>query len=306
MKIAVTSPSFSQNPHLVNLLERTISAEFLINQKGKRFNDNELIDYLAECDAVIVGLEKLSASVLQKLPKLKFIAKYGVGLDNIDLDYCKQHDIKIGWSGGVNRLSVAEMVLGFMLSLSRNLYSTNLLIRKGEWKKNGGFELSGKKVGIIGFGHIGKEVARLLAPFRCDLMIYDVQNKTDEISQAGGHAVSLEELFKKSDLITIHIPFNGNNTNFINYEKLSCCKRQPILINTSRGGIVNESDLLKALNENLISFYAADVFEVEPCPNKELLHHERVFATPHIGGNSKEAVILMGESAIRNLSEIIK
>ena len=129
---------------------------------------------VTDADAVIVGLEKITPELLNKLPRLKMIAKYGVGLDNVDMTACSDRGIRIGWTGGVNKRSVAEMALGFMLALIRNLYSTSNQMKQMVWNKSGGFQLSGKTVGIIGLGNIGKELVTLLKPFGCNIIVNDI------------------------------------------------------------------------------------------------------------------------------------
>ena len=171
--IVATSVSFSKN--------KTLQKKFLkyfpnakLNTQGVRFNEDTLIDFIKDAQGIIVGLEPITKKVLDNSPKLKYISKYGVGLNNIDLKECKKRNIKVISTQGVNRLSVAEMTLGFMLMLSRNLYTTSNLLKQGIWQKNGGFELSGKIIGIIGVGHIGKELIRLLKPFRCKIFVNDI------------------------------------------------------------------------------------------------------------------------------------
>lgn len=305
MKITVTSPSFSQNKTLQNILTNTISAEFKFNTEGIRFNQNELIDFVGDSEALIIGLEKINEEVLTKLPKLKYIAKYGVGLDNIDLEACKRHNVKIGWKGGVNRLSVAEMTIGFMLTLVKNMYQSSLLLHKSEWKKNGGQQLTEKTIGLIGFGHIGQEVARLLAPFNCKILSYDILDKSIEAKKLNVKLSSVEEIISESDIISFHVPFMDSTKYYFNQSFLNNLKKCPIVINTSRGGIVDENVMIEALKKNKVLAYGVDVFEEEPCHNVNLLAFNNVFCTPHIGGNTSEAVMLMGESAVNQLREII-
>ncbi|HQT37251.1 MAG TPA: NAD(P)-dependent oxidoreductase, partial [Sulfuricurvum sp.] len=182
MNIAVTSPSFSKN----KLLQKEIKAHFKnvkLNLEGIRFNKDDFVKFVSNSEAVVVGLEEITDEVLSHLPKLKIIAKYGVGLNNIDLDACKKRNIQIGWTGGVNRLSVAEMTLGYMLMLCRNLYITSNELKQGIWNKSGGFQLSGKTVGIIGVGYIGKELVRLLEPFGCTILVNDIIDQNDYYTQ---------------------------------------------------------------------------------------------------------------------------
>ena len=161
MQVVVTSPSFSLNKALQKEIYKYFP-DAMLNMNGKRFNKKELIEYIKDAEALIVGLEPIDDEILQECKKLRIVSKYGVGLDNIDLDACRKRNVAIGWSGGVHRLSVAEMSLGYMLMLCRNLFVTSNQLKNGIWNKSGGFQLSEKRVGIIGVGYIGKELIRLL------------------------------------------------------------------------------------------------------------------------------------------------
>ncbi|MEZ4923802.1 MAG: phosphoglycerate dehydrogenase [Crocinitomicaceae bacterium] len=300
MRIAVTSPSFSTHPDLVAEMRSSFS-DFKLNTEGKRFSQAELIDYLKGYDAAIIGLDEITKEVIDALPELKIISKYGVGLNNIDLDYCAVKGVKIGWTGGVNKLSVAEMVLGNALSLMRNLYVTSNLLSKGEWVKNGGQQLSNKTVGIIGVGHIGKEVIRLLKPFNCRILVNDIIDQKDYYRSVEAIESSKKEIFEQADVITIHTPLTANTRDLINKNSLLLMKPHAIVINSARGGIVNENDLFEALKHQKIGGAALDVYEVEPPTDLEFLALPNLICTPHIGGNAKEAVYAMGMSAINHL-----
>lgn len=300
MKIAVTSPSFSSHPDLIQAMKDNFQ-DYKLNTEGKRFTQEELIDYLQGFDAAIVGLEEMNKTVIDALPNLQFISKYGVGLNNIDLDYCKEKSIGIGWTGGVNRLSVAEMVVGNAISLLRNLYVSSNRIKNGQWIKNGGQQLSGKTVGIIGVGHIGKELIRLLAPFNCTILVNDIVEQGDYYASVGAKECTKQEIFAQADLITLHVPYTELTKNLINEEALKLMHEHTIVINTARGGIVNEQDLCEALKSGQIGGAALDVFVEEPVNYPELIAQPNFIATPHIGGNAKEAVLAMGMSAIEHL-----
>lgn len=305
MKIVVTSPSFSNNLVLKNeLLKYFLDSRLNVN--GVRFKKNEIIDYLKDAVGAIIGLETIDDEILAACPNLKIIAKYGVGLDNIDIEACQKRGVAIGWSGGVNRLSVAEMTLGFMLMLSRNLYVTSNLLKNGVWNKSGGFQLSGKTVGIIGFGFIGQEVARLLAPFGCELAINDIVDKKAEIASFGAKAATKDEIFEKADFITVHTPLTDETRNLIDISVLKKMKNSAFVINTARGGIVDEIALKEALKNGDIAGAAIDAYLDEPPSDKELLALPNLICTPHIGGNAGEAVLAMGQSAIKHLKEFFR
>lgn len=300
MKIVVTSPSFSKHPMLINDMKDKFT-DYILNTEGKRFNENELIEYIGDAEAVIIGLDKITPKVLDGCPNLKIISKYGVGLDNLNIPACNERNIAIGWTGGVNKLSVAEMFLGNALSLLRNLYYTSNLLKQGEWYKNGGKQLSNTTVGVIGVGHIGKEVIRLLKPFDCTVLVNDIIEQDDYYKSNGLIKSSKEEIFKTADVITLHTPLTEATKEIINAKSLSMMKEDAIIINTARGALINLNDLEKALKSGIIGGASLDVYDIEPPTRKGLIELPNLINTPHIGGNSKEAVYAMGSSAINHI-----
>jgi phosphoglycerate dehydrogenase-like enzyme len=297
MKIVATSPSFSKNPELQKEIYKYFP-EAKLNLEGKRFSKNELIEFIGDADGVIVGLEKIDDEVLEKCQNVKIVSKYGVGLNN--LEFTKEN-VKIGWTGGVNRLSVAEMTLGYFLMLSRNLYQTSNQLKSGVWNKSGGFQLSGKTVGIIGVGHIGKEIIRLLEPFNCKILVNDIVEQDGYYKSVGAIEVSKEEIYKKADFVTLHTPFDKTTENLIGKKEFQMMKKSSFVINSARGGIIDEVALKNALLNGEISGGAIDAYVSEPPEDKELLSFPNLITTPHIGGNSAEAILSMGKSAISHL-----
>jgi D-3-phosphoglycerate dehydrogenase len=300
MKVVVSAVAFSKNKELVKELLHHFP-DAVINTEGKRFLNEELVNFYKNADAIITGLEKIDDELLSKLPKLKLIAKYGVGLDNIDLEACKERNVKIGWTGGVNKNSVAEMALGFMLMLSRNLFITANQLKKGTWNKSGGFSLSSRTIGIIGLGHIGKELVKMLQPFNCRILVNDVLDLNEYARENNVEFVSKDYLFQEADIISIHTPLDSSTKNMINKESILQMKPSVFLINTARGGIINQDDLKWAFANDKIGGAALDVFTVEPPEDVDLMSFPNLIATPHIAGNSYEAVISMGMAAINHI-----
>ena len=304
-KIAVTSVSFSKNIQLKEGLRKTYpNSKF--NENGIIFKGQELIDYLSDSDGVIVGLEPITKEVIDALPNIKIWSKYGVGLDNIDTEYLKQKGIPVGWKGGVNRRSVSELALCFLLGLSRNIFFSGYPLKSGRWEKNGGFELTGKTVGIVGCGFIGEDLLRLLQPFHCKILIHDIVDKSDIAKFYGANLASFEEVCRESDFITMHVPLTDLTKGMINEKSISFMKESAYLINTSRGPIVNQTELKKALQTKKIAGAALDVFIEEPPTDIEFLSLPNLMVTPHIGGNAREAVLAMGNSAIHELGKVLK
>jgi len=305
MKVVVSAVAFSKNQELVNALKSHFP-DSTINTEGKRFTRDELVEYYKEADAIITGLETINDDLLSDLPKLKIIAKYGVGLDNIDLKACEARNVKIGWVGGVNKESVAEITIGFMLMLSRNLYLTSNQLKTLNWNKSGGFSLNGRCIGIIGMGHIGKELVRLLKPFNASILINDILDVSAFANENGLVQVEKEEIFKRADIITIHTPLTSETKNMVNKDTLAIMKSTASIINTARGGIVNEADLKEALINNRISGAALDVYEVEPPTDSTFLSLPNLICTPHIAGNAYQAVVDMGMASIQHILDYKK
>jgi phosphoglycerate dehydrogenase-like enzyme len=301
--IGVTTVAFSKNDYLLSQLKQVGVKKVKPNPFLRRLTPEELILFLSDCDGAIVGLDQINEKVLRALPKLKFISKYGVGLDNIDQPVCEKLNCSVLHTQGVNKRSVAEMTLGFMLSLQRNLYESSNLLKTGRWEKNGGVQLTGKTVGILGLGNIGKEVIQLLQPFDCKILVNDLIVQKEYCSKNNIYQVTKEEIYKESEIISIHLPLNSETEYLFNQKVFSKMRKGSILINTARGGIVNLKDLKQALLSNTLKSAAIDVYDQEPPPDKELISLPNLINTPHIGGNSREAVIKMGESAIENIKK---
>ena len=246
-----------------------------------------------------MGLDEINSDVLDKCKNLKFISKYGVGLNNIDVEACRIKNITIGWTGGTNKRSVAEMAMSFMLMFARNLYISSNELKNGLWNKSAGFQLIGKTIGIIGLGNTGKEIVRLIKPFDWvyanDIIAQDEFCNLNNINE-----VTKDEIFKNSDFVTINTPYNENTKNMVDLDILRSMKKSAYIINIARGGIINEADLIYALKNKIIAGAAIDAYVEEPPTDYEFLKLPNLICTPHIGGNSKEAVEAMGISAINH------
>jgi len=304
--VGVTAVAFSRDQERVRALKDSFDGDVLTNEKLIRFTPEELIPFLQQCDYAIIGLDKITDEVLSQCPQLKVISKYGVGLDNIDFKACAKHGVKVVYPKGVNKRSVSEEVLGASLSLLRNLYVTSNLLKNGEWLVQGGRQLTNTTFGIIGVGHIGKDLIEVLKPFNCELLVNDIIEQDDYYASVGAKSVSKEEIFQKCDVISIHTPFDEQTRHMVNAETLAMMKSNAIVINAARGGIVDESALKRALLDNKIAGAALDVYEIEPAADKALLEIPNLMCMPHIGGNAKEAVVAMGMAAITNLTDVIK
>lgn len=300
--IAVASRSFSKHPVLrAELLARYSNVKF--NDEGLSLNGESLIEFARGCRKMITALERIDETILSALPELEVISKYGVGTDMLDKQALIRHGIRLGWTGGVNKRSVAELAIAFMISVLRQIPQANLEVRAGNWQNRRGKQLSDSVVGIIGCGHIGKDLTRLLRAFGSTVLAHDIRDYSDFYREYDVEAVDLETLLQRADVVTLHVPLDHSTRNILNAERLAMMKPGAVLINTARGGLVDEGALKQLLKDGHLAGAAFDVFATEPPEDLELLQLPNFLATPHIGGSSEEAVLAMGRAAIRGLDE---
>ncbi|EDP5968066.1 phosphoglycerate dehydrogenase [Campylobacter jejuni] len=304
-KIAVTTVAFSKNQYLREKLNSYFKC-VQFNDSLKRLSQDELKSFLKDADGAIVGLDEINEDILKEVKNLKVISKYGVGLNNIDFNSAEKYQVKVVYSQGVNKRSVSELVLGNILSLMRNSYITSNKLKKQEWDKNGGIQLSEKNVGIIGVGNIGKDLINLLKPFNCTIYVNDIIQQDEYYKRNNLIEATKEEIYKKCDIVTIHAPSTNLTKNMVNKDVFAMMKKEAYFINTARGDIVVQEDLKWALKEKIIAGAAIDVYDQEPPKDYDFISLPNLICTPHIGGNAKEAVLAMGESAIKNLVDYFK
>ena len=298
--VAVASRSFSKHPILRSkVLERYPNAKF--NDKGLSLSGDSLVEFLSGHEKAITALEVIDDSILSKLPDLKVIGKYGVGLDMIDLHAMKDRGVKLGWTGGVNKRSVSELAISFSVYLLHRVAFANAEVRNGEWYQVKGRQLSECTFGIVGCGHVGKDLVKLLKPFGCNILAHDIIDFKEFYQENNITSVGLDELLQKSDVVTLHLPKNDSTNNILNKDRLQMLKKDAILINLARGGLLDESALKKILSEKNIAGAALDVFSVEPPIDTDFAHLDNVLITPHIGGSTEEAILAMGLAAIDGL-----
>lgn len=299
IKIAVTSPSFSANPILRTELERYFP-QVKYNKTGKNIDSASIPGFIGDAEGIILGLERADSNLFGHCKNLKVISKYGVGLNNIDLIAARAAGIIVKYTPGVNKRSVAELVIASMIGISRNVFNSIDTVKKGHWVKDGGFEITGKNIGIIGFGNIGMDLARLLKPFNVKIYVNDIVDFAENTIDYNVQKADLEHLLKLSNIVSLHVPYTPDTYRLISKNEFDLMKVGSIIINTSRGGIIDEIALLEAMSSKDIRA-ALDVFEVEPQLGTNLINHPNIFPTPHIGGNSREAVMAMGRASIENL-----
>ena len=283
------------------------SAGFSVDER--KYSKEELPEKIGEYDAIIVrSATKVTKEVVEAARNLKVIGRAGVGLDNIDLENAKSHGITVFNTPTANSISVAELVFAFMLSLSRHVVRGTTGLKEGKWEKKAlkGVELYGKTLGIVGFGHIGMEVAKRALAFGMKKVItYDVVKDKKGLDV---EFVELDELLKKSDYVTVHLPLLGATRHLITADKLSLMKPTAFFIHAARGGIVDDEALYEALKNGKIAGAALDVFETEPPDEKEmkLLSLPNVIGTPHIGASTTEAQRRVGLEIANKIVEFFQ
>lgn len=300
MKIIVTDPI---SEDAIELLKKS-GVEFLYRPE---ISPQELPNQVNSFDAIIVrSRTKVTKEVISKAEKLKVIGRAGVGIDNIDSEAARSRGVKVMNTPDALTNAVAEFTIGLMIDLSRKILNADASMKLGRWEKSKihGTELLGKTYGTIGLGRIGQRVAEIAHAMGMKIMANDViQIPEHVIAKYDVRVSTQDEVFQNADFVDLHVPLTPETENLVNYSKLKMMKKTSCLINTSRGKVVNEADLLRALNENLIAGAALDVFEVEPPKLDELLKHQNMIATPHIAGQTRES---QAKAGIQIVEQVLK
>ena len=270
-------------------------------------NLEEIKKKIIECDGISIRTAKLPAEVIRGAKNLKVISRHGVGYDNIDLEAAKEKNITISITTTANAVAVAEHVMFMLLNISKRKDMYDKTVKSGRFNDRNKLpktiELWNKNILIMGFGRIGKSLIKRCIGFEMNVYVYDPFVSKEEIESLGGKKIEdLKEGVKKMDALTLHMPLNEKTKNIINYEVLKNMKKNCIIINASRGGIINENDLNKSLNENKIFGAGLDVFDTEPPDNDNpLLKNDKTFLSPHTAAFTEECMVRMGKETIQNI-----
>lgn len=303
-EVLITTPTFAKySDRAVKILQD--AGLKVVRVKQPINDDNEIINYLGNTVAIIAGLEPITEKVINSAKNLKVIAKHGIGVDNIDLNAARQRNVVVANAPGTNCEAVADLVFGLALSLARKIPEANNIVRSGQWPKMIGHSVWEKTIGIIGLGAIGRSVVRRAHGFNMTILGYDICYDQNFIRSENVKIVSIDELLRESDFITIHVPLNDSTRNLISLAQLKMMKPTAYLINTSRGGIVNEQELYEALKNGYIAGAALDVFEKEPPIGCPLLTLPNVIATPHMGGYTDQALNLTSEYTAKVVLDVL-
>lgn len=288
----------------INILKNNTDYVFEVTNN---LDEENLKLKISDCDGVSIRTAKLSSQVINSSKKLKIISRHGVGYDNIDLVSSKEKDITLAITATANAVAVAEHVMFMLLNISKRKDMYDQTVRTGNFSNRNKLpktiELWKKNILIAGFGRIGQCLIKRCKGFEMNVYVYDPFVSKETIESFGGKKVeNLHEIVKSVDAISLHMPLNDKTKNIINYDLMKNMRKNCIIINAARGGIINEIDLNKALNENLIFGAGLDVFEVEPPDqNNPLLKNDKVFFSPHTAAFTEECMIRMGKETIQNI-----
>lgn len=297
MKLFVSTHPFSSTSSIPMQLIKDNNIELSVNEHGRKITTQELAQDIKDAEVLIAGTEKITEEVLKNAPNLKLISRVGIGLDGVDFELCKKYGIRVAYTPDAPTIAVAELCVGMIIDLARKISTTDKNIKNGIWHRHMGTLLYGKTVGILGMGRIGKSLIHLLSSFNVKFKVYDIKPDLAYGRLYSVEFVSKEEVLKNSDIISVNVPLKDDTYNYITIKELKLMQKHSILINTARGGIINEDDLCTALKENIISAAAVDVFEKEPY-NGKLKELDNSLLTCHMGASTIDSRTDMEVQAI--------
>ncbi|HLI48502.1 MAG TPA: NAD(P)-dependent oxidoreductase [Chthonomonas sp.] len=304
-EVLVASRSFGKNcPEVIEKLKAAgcILTGFELERAP---TEEELLSRIGTADVLISGTEPVTSRVIEAAPKLKLIAKHGVGYENIALEAARARHIPVTLTGSAIAESVAELAFGFMLALARQLPQGDAAVKAGQWRRFVGVELKGKTLGIVGLGQIGKTLCRRAKAFEMNVVATEAQPDQNFVTSWGVELMPLETLLERADFVSLHVPVTPQTQRLIGRPQLQCMKPTAYLINTSRGELVDEEALYQALKEGRIAGAASDVFLKEPPGKHPLLSLPNFIAMPHCGGQTQEGLRRMGESVAENVLRVL-
>jgi len=304
--VLVTATSFGKDdPTLKKELEEQ-AGRVVYNTYGRPMTVDELISSLSGCDGVIAGLDSFNAQVIQSAKSLKVIARYGVGVDRVDLQAAREARIVVTNTPGANAVSVAELTIGLIICLARSIPEASASIKAGNWPRYSGLAIEGKTIGLVGLGAIGKRVAERLLPFNCRLVAYDPFADLEFAQRKSVNIMPLPEVLAQSDFVSLHLPITPQTQGLVNQSFLDCMKPGAFLINTARGELIDEQAVYAALICGHLRGAAIDVFTKEPPgSDNSLVGLPQVLATPHLGAHSDGATNAMGRLAMQDCLAVL-
>ncbi len=306
MKILVTPTSFTkpQNDEARKLLE-DFADEVVFSELGRPLEPGEVKQMLAGVDGYIAGLDYITDEALENANALKVISRYGAGVDRVDLQAAKDKGIIVTNTPGTNAVAVCELAFALMLSLARAVPRLDGAVKNGQWPRNNGIELNGKTLGIVGFGAIGKNLAVRAKAFGMKVAAYDPYFDSEFAQKNGVVKSTLDEVIAGSDFISLHVPLNEHTKHMIGAAQIETMKQGAYIINTARGGLVDEAVAADALKAGKLGGIGLDAYEVEPVTDSPLLALDNVVMTPHTGAHTNEAISGMGMMSVKNLIDVM-
>ena len=306
-KVLVTPTSYGVNDRVLRTQLETEVGEVVYNTSGKPLNSTQLVEMIPGVDGYIAGLDTIDRHALAAADRLRVIARYGVGVDAVDLEAAKEKGIIVTNTPGANSSSVAELTVGLMISLMRNIPTAAQATNSGKWPRMRGLSLDGKIVGLVGFGGIGKHVAQRLSGFGCRVVAFDPVATEEQAAALGVELLSLEEVIENVDLLSLHCPVTMKTRAMVDAVFLEKMKPGSYLINTARGELVDEEALTTALQSGKLSGAALDVFSKQPPEaHNPLLRLPQVLATPHMGAHTDGATNAMGWGALNDCMAVLR
>ncbi len=308
-RVLITTTSFQDTPGSHHDLLKSQGYE-LLSARGP-LPEDDIYQLVGEVDGIICGDDAFTRKVLQKcLPRLRVLSKYGIGLDKIDVGAATELKIPVCFTPGVNHTTVSEHTFGLFLCLIRQIAEQNAIIKGGGWKRMTGNEMWGKTMGILGMGRIGRETAKRARAFGMNVIGYDVfwTDDTDYFAADYGvvRAKAPEDVLKAADFVTLHMNLSKDNREFINAQRLALMKPGAVIVNTARGGLVNEADIAAALQAGKLGGYCADVFHDEPiAKDSPLIKAPNTILTPHVGSRTFESVVRQATKCVQNLIAVM-
>lgn len=306
MKILVTPTSLQPSKDMAALeVLKNFSSDIVFNSTGRPLTEDELIPLLKDCDGYIAGLDFITKKVIDSCPKLKVISRYGAGYDRVDIVAAKEKGIIVTNTPGVNAEAVGELAFCLALSVARKVPYLNEQTRAGKWVRSTGVEFYGKTMGIMGLGAIGRVVARCAKGFGMTVIAYDPYINEEYCRENNIGVKTYDEVINSADVISLHLPLNDQTKHLINADVIAKMKNTAIIINASRGGIIDEGAAYEALKSGKLGGLGLDAFEIEPPENSPLFELNSVVVTPHTGAHTKEATDNMANASVKNLIDVL-
>ena len=303
MKVLITPPSFARTDDAPYKLLENHGVEYVKNKTDIPFTAEEMTKHIADCDGVILGVDPCGRDVLSAAARLKVISRFGVGIDNIDTEYCQAQDIAVYRTVGVNSDAVADCAFTLIMAGARKIIELDKDVKAGRWYEAETFEVCRKTLGLIGFGDIGSKVAKRAAGFDMKVIAYDVIKNEEMAKRYGVEYVNgIEEVLKNADFISLHLPSIPETYHLIGKKELSLMKPNAVIVNTARGGIIDEAALTEALKHHKILGAGLDVFENEPVPaNSRLKQLDNAILLPHCSADTFETTRKVSQTAAENV-----